>query len=52
MDQEIKTQNSDPVKPPAKFQLSEDWWSVILAFLLILLAAVGILGKNGIPIKF
>jgi hypothetical protein len=52
MSQEIKTQSSEPVRGPSRFTLNEDWWSVILAFLLILLAAVGILGKNGIPIKF
>ncbi len=33
-------------------KLNEDWLAVILAFLLILLAAVGVLGKNGIPISF
>jgi hypothetical protein len=31
---------------------NEDWFAVLLAFVLILLAAVGILGKNGIPISF
>ncbi len=35
-----------------KFKLSEDWLAVILAFVLILLSAIGVLGKNGIPIKF
>jgi hypothetical protein len=34
------------------FTLSEDWWAVIFAFVIILLAAVGILGKNGLPISF
>ena len=32
--------------------LSEDWWAVIVAFLLILLAVVGLLGKNGLMISF
>jgi hypothetical protein len=32
--------------------LSEDWWSVIVAFILILLAVAGLLGKNGLLIKF
>lgn len=34
------------------FTLSEDWWAVIVAFILILLAAIGVLGKNGLPIVF
>lgn len=34
------------------FSLSEDWLSVILAFLLILLAAIGVLGEHGIPVQF
>jgi hypothetical protein len=32
--------------------LSEDWWAVIVAFVLILLAAIGWLGKTGLMIKF
>ncbi len=32
--------------------LSEDWWAVIIAFIIILLAAVGILGKTGLNITF
>ena len=35
-----------------KLTISEDWWAVIIAFLLILLAAVGLLGKTGLPITF
>ena len=35
-----------------KFIVSEDWWAVIVAFILILLAAVGLLGKGGLPITF
>jgi len=35
-----------------KFHLSEDWWAVVLAFLLILLAAVGLLGEAGLMVKF
>ena len=34
------------------FKLNEDWLAVIVAFLLIVLAAVGVLGKTGIPITF
>jgi hypothetical protein len=37
---------------PKKFNLSEDWWAVILAFILILLAAVGVLGGNGLNVTF
>ncbi len=33
-------------------KLSEDWWAVIIAFILILLAAVGLLGKTGLNIIF
>jgi len=32
--------------------LSEDWWAVIIAFILILLAVLGVLGKNGLMITF
>jgi hypothetical protein len=32
--------------------LSEDWWSVIIAFFLILLVMVGLLGKHGLMITF
>ncbi len=35
-----------------KFVLNEDWWAVIIAFVLILLSAIGLLGKNGLLIKF
>ncbi len=34
------------------FSLSEDWWAVIVGFLLILLAVLGLLGKNGLMITF
>lgn len=34
------------------FHLGEDWWAVIAAFLIILLAALGLLGENGISIPF
>ncbi len=30
----------------------EDWWAVIVAFVLVLLAAIGILGERGLMIKF
>jgi hypothetical protein len=39
-------------EPRSKFTLSEDWWAVIVAFILILLAAIGLLGKNGLVITF
>jgi len=35
-----------------QIKLNEDWLAVILAFLLILLATIGVIGKNGIPIGF
>lgn len=37
---------------PKKVNLSEDWWAVILAFVLILLAVIGVLGANGLNITF
>lgn len=39
-------------KESSKFHLSEDWWAVIVGFVLILLAAIGWLGKSGLMIKF
>lgn len=38
--------------PRIPFKLSEDWLAVLLAFLLILLATLGVLGKNGLNIFF
>jgi hypothetical protein len=35
-----------------KFSLSEDWQATLLAFVLIVLAAVGVLGETGLMIKF
>jgi hypothetical protein len=35
-----------------KFSLSEDWLATLLAFVLIVLAAIGVLGENGLMIKF
>lgn len=34
------------------FHINEDWLAVILAFVLILLAVIGVLGKNGLAISF
>jgi len=34
------------------FSLSEDWWAVIVAFILIFIAAIGLLGKSGLMITF
>jgi hypothetical protein len=39
-------------KEQPKINLSEDWLAVIIAFVLILLAAVGLLGKTGLPVTF
>jgi hypothetical protein len=33
-------------------RFNEDWLAVGLAFFLILLATLGVLGQNGIPISF
>ena len=32
--------------------LSEDWWAVIVGFVLILLVILGLLGKTGLMITF
>jgi hypothetical protein len=39
-------------KGSTSFRLSEDWWAVIIAFVLILLATLGWLGEGGLMIKF
>jgi hypothetical protein len=39
-------------KKKANFSLGEDWWAVIIAFLLVLLSALGLLGENGLFIPF
>jgi hypothetical protein len=36
----------------SNFKLNEDWLAVLIAFTLIVLATVGVLGKNGLPISF
>ncbi len=33
-------------------RLGEDWLAVIIAFLLVLLSAIGLLGPNGIKVVF
>lgn len=44
--------DSAPKKTSFIAALPEDWQAVIIAFLLILLSAVGVLGQNGIRIGF
>jgi hypothetical protein len=39
-----------PDNPTPK--ISEDWLAVIIAFALILLSVIGIIGKQGIMIQF
>lgn len=41
-----------PAPAKASFKLSEDWLSLLIAFVIFLLSAIGILGKNGINITF
>jgi hypothetical protein len=43
---------SQPTPPRKTFQLTEDWWSVVIAFILIVLAVIGLLGPNGLPVTF
>ncbi len=43
----------DKQPPPKKSAtINEDWLSVLLAFLLLLLSVLGILGEAGIQVKF
>jgi hypothetical protein len=48
------TENSHPQannhKPTPR--ISEDWLAVIIAFILILFSAIGILGENGLKILY
>ncbi|MEZ0396125.1 MAG: hypothetical protein ABWK53_06850 [Anaerolineales bacterium] len=39
-------------KKPIGVLLSEDVWAVIVAFVLILLAVLGVLGEGGLPVSF
>jgi hypothetical protein len=40
------------LKQGSHFKLSEDWLSVLIAFLIILLSVIGLLGPNGLKIVF
>ena len=44
--------NPKPVPEKRSAHLSEDWLSLIIAFALIVLATLGILGGSGIPVLF
>lgn len=44
--------DSAPKKSFFLAALPEDWQAVIIAFIFILLAAIGVLGQNGIKIGF
>lgn len=48
------TENSHPQANNHKLapRVSEDWLAVIIAFILILFSAVGILGENGLKILY
>lgn len=37
---------------PKKLSISEDWLAVLIAFILIALATIGVLGKHGINVVF
>ena len=52
---EIESHDSDDPgasQPTVSARFNEDWLAIVLAFLLIAMAALGIIGKVGIPIKF
>jgi hypothetical protein len=36
----------------SRFSLNEDWLALIIAFVVILLSVVGLLGPNGLKIAF
>jgi len=46
---ENQPQEND-TKPP--IHISEDWLAVIIAAFLILLSVIGVLGENGLMIRF
>jgi hypothetical protein len=50
--EDVSMNDKNPTKQRSSFSLNEDWLSVLLAFLLILLAVIGILGEHGIKISF
>lgn len=39
-------------KKSEKHPINEDWLALVLAFLIILLASLGLLGQNGLNIAF
>ena len=39
-------------KQSHRFTLNEDWLAVLIAFFLILLSVIGLLGPNGLKIVF
>lgn len=49
---EAGSQTEGVVTPGGARRLNEDWLAVILAFLLILLSALGIFGEHGLKIVF
>jgi hypothetical protein len=44
-------QNEDQSKA-TPIKVNEDWFAVIIAFILIVLSAIGLLGENGIVVSF
>lgn len=45
-------QPSAPAEPKKPGGINEDWLAVLLAFFLILLSALGVLGGNGLKLTF
>lgn len=39
-------------KQASRFSLNEDWLALIIAFVVILLSIIGLLGPNGLKIVF
>ncbi len=48
----MNKEQSNVGESEARPRLNEDWLAVILAFLIILLSALGVLGKNGLMIPY
>lgn len=47
-----QTRDDKPVPRANLIPLSEDWLAVIIAFVLIVLSAIGLLGPHGIKVVF
>ena len=44
--------DKQPAEKKSGSSINEDWLSVLLAFLLLLLSVLGVIGEAGIQVKF